>query len=459
MAHRPATARRLVQTVLILLVVCGATLIGAPARPAKAQTPPTPLDLMLVLDGSGSIAPPDFELARRFARTVINSCLFVPGSRAGVVEYSTTARLVQGLSGDRGEVDLALRALIQSGGSTATGSAINLAQSHLTSNQRQGAKNVIIVLTDGESNTGPSPIAAANDARAAGSKLFAIGVGRLINRAELEGIADQPSASHVFEVTDFASLQAALAPVVGAACGVPVVPIEEEESPAADIWVVQRLSPNHGVIPGSIITVQVVTTNMGKGAAKNTRITMPFDPAKVRLIDASFSKEAAWVSSVVTNSLTINTGPVGVNEVITGTVRFQVFETLARDVALGERLSFVWIDNAGSGRGKSNLPVLVTAAATDNRSIYALAVNPSRGPAGSRFTFSSAIFASNEAVSAWYNLPDASARAVGSFAADDDGKVNLVFDAPATLAPGVYSMVIYGHRTGFAAVALFTVSP
>lgn len=459
MSHQPTLARRVMHTVLALLVMFGATLIGAPARPAKAQTPPTPLDLMLVLDGSGSIAPSDFELARRFARTVVNSCLFVPGSRAGVVEYSTTARLVQGLSGDRGEVDLSLRALIQSGGATATGSAINLAQSHLTSNQRQGAKNVIIVLTDGESNTGPDPIATANAARAAGSKLFAIGVGRLINRAELEGIADQPSASHVFEVTDFASLQAALAPVIGAVCGVSVAPLEEEEPPAADVWVVQRPNPNHGATPGSIITVQVVTTNMGRGAAKNTRITMPFDPAKVRLIDASFSKDAAWVSSVVTNSLTINTGPVGVNETITGTVRFQVLEAVARDITLGERLSFVWIDNAGSGRGKSNLPILVTAAATDNRSIYALTVSPGSGPAGSRFTFSSAIFASNEAVSAWYNLPDASARAVGSFAADDDGKVNLVFDAPATLAPGVYSMVIYGHRTGFAAVALFTVSP
>lgn len=459
MAHRPATARRLVHTVLILLVVFGATLIGIPARPATAQTPPTPFDLMLVLDGSGSIAPPNFELARRFARTVVNSCLFVPGSRAGVVEYSSTARLIQALSGDRGQVDLALRAMLQSGGNTATGAAINLAQSHLTSNQRQGVKNLIIVLTDGQFNIGPNPITAANAARAAGSELFAIGVGGSVNRAELEGIANQPSASHVFEVTDFASLQAALAPVVGAVCGVPVVPLEEEEPPAAEVWVVQRPSPNHGVTPGSIITVQVVTTNTGKGAAKNTRITMPFDPVKVRLIDASFSKDAAWVSSVVTNSLTINTGPVGVNEVITGTVRFQVFETVARDITLGERLSFVWIDNAGSGRGKSNLPILVTAAATDNRSIYDLAVNPSSGPAGSRFTFSSAIFASNEAVSAWYNLPDASARAVGSFAADDDGKVNLVFDAPADLAPGVYSMVIYGHRTGFAAVALFTISP
>lgn len=459
MSHQPTLARRVMHTVLTLLVMFGATLIGAPARPAKAQTPPTPLDLMLVLDGSGSIAPPDFELARRFARTVVNSCLFVPGSRAGVVEYSDTAQLIQALSGNRGEVDLALRALLQSSGMTATGAAINLAQSHLTSNQRQGAKNVIIVLTDGESNTGPNPITAANAARAAGSELFAIGVGGLVNRAELEGIANQPSASHVFEVTDFPSLQAALAPVIGAVCGVPVVPLEEEEPPAADVWVVQRPNPNHGVTPGSIITVQVVTTNMGRGAAKNTRITMPFDPAKVRLIDASFSKDAAWVSSVVTNSLTINTGPVGVNEVITGTVRFQVFETVARDVALGERLSFVWIDNAGSGRGKSNLPILVTAAATDNRSVYALTVSPGSGPAGSRFTFSSAIFASNEAVSAWYNLPDASARAIGSFAADDDGKVNLVFDAPADLAPGIYSMVIYGHRTGFAAVALFTIAP
>lgn len=192
-------------------------------------------DIMLVIDGSGSIAPSDFELARRFARTLVRSCLFVPGSRAGVVEYSDKARLIQALSDDRGEVDRALQELIQSGGITATGAAINLAQRHLASNQRQGVNNIIIVLTDGESYTGPDPIAAANAARAAGAELFAIGVGNLVNRAELEGIANQPSANYVFEVTDFASLQMALAPVAGAVCGVPVALIEEEETLAVDV--------------------------------------------------------------------------------------------------------------------------------------------------------------------------------------------------------------------------------
>lgn len=192
-------------------------------------------DIMLVIDGSGSILPSDFELARRFARTLVNSCLFVPGSRAGVVEYSDTARLIQVLSGDIGEVDRALQELIQSGGITATGAAINLAQRHLASNQRQGVNHIIIVLTDGESYTGPDPIAAANAARAAGSELFAIGVGDLVNRAELEGIASQPSASYVFEVADFASLQAALAPVAEAVWGVPVVPIEEEKARAVGV--------------------------------------------------------------------------------------------------------------------------------------------------------------------------------------------------------------------------------
>ncbi|MCS6883464.1 MAG: hypothetical protein RMK84_14770 [Oscillochloridaceae bacterium] len=119
----------------------------------------------------------------------------------------------------------------------------------------------------------------------------------------------------------------------------------------------------------------------------------------------------------------------------------------------------MWFNDARCGEGKGNLPILTTGAGVDTRDVYTLAVSPGEsGAAGSKFTFASNIFAGNEPVSAWYNLPDASVRAVGDFRADADGKLSVTFTAPGTLAPGTYSMVLYGQRTELTAVARFTIT-
>ncbi|PDV98312.1 hypothetical protein [Candidatus Chloroploca asiatica] len=238
------------------------------------------------------------------------------------------------------------------------------------------------------------------------------------------------------------------------------VPSADTSIPA-NVWVVNRSTPNHGAPVGSIITSQIVTKNIGDGRARDVRITVPFDPGKVRLLDANFSSNSAWVSSVVTNSLTINTGPVGARGgVITSTLRFQVLETLHSGVALGERLSFTWFDDARGGSGSGNLPILATASSVDNRPTYILNVSPANtGTAGTRFTFASNIFAANEPVGVWYNLPDGtSTREVGTFRANADGSMSVTFNSPGNLEPGAYSMVFYGLWTEFSAVAPFTIT-
>jgi hypothetical protein len=455
---------------MALFMVLGLVLLGSPARPVAAQTPPpTPFDLMLVIDGSDSISAGDFKLARDFASTLVNSCLFVSGSRAGVVQFSAPpAVLQQSLTDNRDEILASLATMTQLRRSTYTNLGIDLAQAHLNANRRPGVKNFIIVLTDGASTDRSATRQSANAARAAGSELFAIGVGPItsISDAELQDIANPPSATipkYVFRANDFPSLEALLAPVVGAVCGVAVVPIDAPvvETLPADVWVVNRPNPNHGTPAGSVITTQIVTKNIGEGLAKDVRITVPFDPNELRLLDANFSSKAAWVSSVVTNSLTINTGGVAARGgVITSTLRFQVLENLGPDVALGERLSFTWFDAGRGGSGKGNMPILTTGGSVDHRPTYSLNVSPANtGAAGTRFTFASNIFASNEPVGVWYNMPDGtSVRSVGTFRANADGSLSVNFNAPSTLAPGNYSMVFYGLWTEFSAVGNFTIT-
>lgn len=458
---------RLVRLAAMLLMVASLTLLAMPARPLTAQTTPAPtsFDLMMVIDGSGSIDPQDFELAREFARTLVNSCLFVSGSRAGVVQFASSAQLEYGLSDNRVSLDSALVNMRQIGTTTATADAINAAQRELTNNQRPNVKDFIIVLTDGVSNNRSATISAADNARTAGSELFAIGVGTQVNFAELQGIANDPDSQYLFQVTDFASLQAALAPIVGAVCGVAVVPVpsptaDEPSRQPAEIYAVQRPTANYGTTPGSIVTTEIVVGNTGKGIAKDVSVTVPFDPAEVRILDANFSSTKSWVSSLDASSLTINTGSLGANEVVTGTLRMQVIETLTPGTSLAEQMSFTWKDYDRGGSGKSNVTLLAVTGAVDNRPTYTMSAEPAAAGAGSDFSFGSNLFAPKEPVGVWFNQPDGTiGESVATFRAESDGTLLVTFVSDTDLAPGTYSMVFYGHWTQFTVVAPFTITP
>ena len=65
---------------LVIMIVASINPIGTPAEASQTPTsaPTTAqsgcsLDLMLVLDGSGSISPPDFAVMREFVRDMTSS--------------------------------------------------------------------------------------------------------------------------------------------------------------------------------------------------------------------------------------------------------------------------------------------------------------------------------------------------------------------------------------------------
>ena len=73
---------------------------------------------------------------------------------------------------------------------------------------RSNVPNVGIVMTDGTSNDYTLTANMAASARSAGITLFSIGIGGGIPLGELNEIATDPDADHVFHVSDFASLTA-----------------------------------------------------------------------------------------------------------------------------------------------------------------------------------------------------------------------------------------------------------
>jgi Ca-activated chloride channel family protein len=173
--------RRHLPAALFLLGFTG--LLLAMARPTAAvAVPKEKATVMLTVDVSGSMAATDvqptrIEAARQAGRALINE---LPGqARVGLVSFNAQASVVAPLTRDHQSVQDALQSL-QPGGGTAIGDALEVSVQQLVQNRTGGAKSpeMIVLLTDGTSNTGVAPADGAAQAKAAGIPVETIGVGQ-----------------------------------------------------------------------------------------------------------------------------------------------------------------------------------------------------------------------------------------------------------------------------------------
>ena len=171
------------------------------------------LDVMVILDDSTSITDGNFALMQSFTKMVASSLdLATAGgggadtnSRIGVITFATAAKLVVAPTDDEASVDGAVDGIVRVKGGTAIGAALDLAADEFQKVGRPGAIKVAFLLTDGQNNQGPDPIAAADAARAAGVHVMAVGIGSGVSVDELRAIAD-PGEGHVLAISDFEQL-------------------------------------------------------------------------------------------------------------------------------------------------------------------------------------------------------------------------------------------------------------
>ncbi|MBV9418089.1 MAG: VWA domain-containing protein [Solirubrobacterales bacterium] len=157
---------------MLAFAVALAVLIIAAARPqTTVAVPVNTASIMLVNDTSGSMSATDVKptrlgAAERAANHFLSS---VPGSvRVGLTEFNTTVAVLQSPTTDHALVRSALAQLRITGG-TAMGDAIQTALRSLTSGHRAGVKQApaaIVLISDGASDVGSDPIAAARQAAA-----------------------------------------------------------------------------------------------------------------------------------------------------------------------------------------------------------------------------------------------------------------------------------------------------
>uniref|UniRef100_A0A667YVW4 VWFA domain-containing protein n=1 Tax=Myripristis murdjan TaxID=586833 RepID=A0A667YVW4_9TELE len=169
-------------------------------------------DIVFIVDESGSITTPNFQLIRSFLHKIVDGLDVNPKRvRVGIITYNDrpTGQVYLNTFNDKSETLQFIKILPYRGGGTNTGAALRFARERVFikekgSRKSQGVQQVAVVITDGKSQDAVSQEAA--DLRRAGVTVYAVGI-KDANKTELEQMASYPSKKHVFIVDSFAKLK------------------------------------------------------------------------------------------------------------------------------------------------------------------------------------------------------------------------------------------------------------
>ncbi|XP_064127645.1 integrin alpha-E isoform X2 [Loxodonta africana] len=174
-------------------------------------------EIAIILDGSGSIDPPDFQKAKDFIsnmmRTIYDKCFecsFALVQYGGVIQTEFDLRDSQDVMASLARV----QNIIQVKNVTKTASAMQHVLDNIftpSHGSRKKAAKVMVVLTDGDVFQDPLNLTTViNSPKMQGVERFAIGVGDAFNKEqsdrELKLIASDPDETHAFKVTNYTAL-------------------------------------------------------------------------------------------------------------------------------------------------------------------------------------------------------------------------------------------------------------
>ena len=187
------------------------------------------IDLMLVLDRSGSISSTELATLKTAAKAFVDGLApSVDGVHIGQTSFATTGSLNTHLSSDASAIKANIDALV-AGGFTNLMEGITLASCELANlgdghDRADGdSPDIMVIITDGAPNEPGSDAnaqavakAAADAAKASGTEIFVVGVGTVASTATYlkDNIVSTPVAGHYFDAVDFDDLQAILEDLV-----------------------------------------------------------------------------------------------------------------------------------------------------------------------------------------------------------------------------------------------------
>ncbi|XP_071146626.1 matrilin-3-like [Mytilus edulis] len=188
------------------------------------------LDLVFALDSSTSLAPQEFDAAKQFVKSIVDSFeISSDKTQVGVIRFSTTIdggfKLNTHTSADG--LKKAIDGVQYKSGGTHTAEAIEYAINNLfttTNGARLGSSKILILVTDGRSENRNETLRQAAAAKAKGISIFAIGVSAQVDERELNAVASQPTCTHVQILNSFDDLDSLKAEMEQVSCKAQTTP-------------------------------------------------------------------------------------------------------------------------------------------------------------------------------------------------------------------------------------------
>jgi uncharacterized protein YegL len=173
-----------------------------------------PLDVIALVDASGSIRPEPFVTLKNALAGMINNFGWsASGNHLAIVEFSTGAKVKYSLASTQNPDLLAAAALGMpyDAGSTYTKTGMQAALTEFTTNGRPGARRVVLLITDGVPNpaTAQNPCSLKTSFDAAGVKTVIFGIGADFETAPVTCLVDDATAD-IRLLSDYTMLTDAL---------------------------------------------------------------------------------------------------------------------------------------------------------------------------------------------------------------------------------------------------------
>ncbi len=171
----------------IVALVALALALGGPH--VTAPVPVRDGAVFICIDTSGSMAAQDVAPTRAAAALAAARAFIeesAPGTRIGLISFSSVASMVQPLSSDHGAVEAALVSIPPPNGATAIGDALRLAASALP----PSGHRLVVLITDGVNNTGVDPQQVAEWLGTQHIPVYTVGIGTA-NGGVIPGSSDE----------------------------------------------------------------------------------------------------------------------------------------------------------------------------------------------------------------------------------------------------------------------------
>lgn len=210
------------------------------------------------------------------------------------------------------------------------------------------------------------------------------------------------------------------------------------------------------ILPGGVISVELMAHNLGEGSASYTRVELEYVREEMNPFRTSMSTPGMWVSELGSRRLVVEFGRLNPGEERRALIFFQVNENLPSGFRIIARAKAQWQDSNGKRNAGTN-PLIITIAGSQPAEPRA-SITPAVAASGALVRISVVNYFPNETIVLWLNLPDGSVRPIRETAQSDGaGAAEFEIRLP-DLAPGAYTLVVCGHVSRITQVGTLTIT-